>query len=112
MQKGKSKSFARYNASLVVAMAILVHFAFLGIIIKLITNNSNHSAFNMKYNNAFYLPFVIGFMVMTMIYYNNERTDRLLSKHVGKNSPNIINFIKVLSIIFIPVIIGAILSRK
>ncbi len=113
IKKGGSETFSRYNGSLIVSFALIVHFAFLGLIMKLIVRYFNNAFFNIKINKVFFVPFVLGVMVMTIIYYNTNRTKIILNKYSTIVNPTSSgNFLKLLSIIFIPLIIGAILSNK
>lgn len=111
IQKGQSETFSRYNGILLVWLAVIVHLSFIGLIIKKIISRFYGYAFVL--NKGTYLPIIISFLTPIIFYYNRQRTDQILKMYSGQGSPTkASNFIKVLSIIFIPLIIGAILSKK
>ena len=111
IQKGSSQTFARYNGSLIVALALIGHASLVLLSLKKVLSNFFAIEFPAK-NKVVFLPFVILFILLALLYYNSDRTKEVIEKFTSDKDPvRILNFVKVLSIIFVPVIFGVILQK-
>jgi len=106
------KVFARYNGAFIVFFALLVHLVLLGAIFRKFYLHCY--GIDMYINNkAIIALFVIGFMILTCLYYNKKRAERVLSAYSSDLDPvRSGNIVKVVSILFIPLAVAIFLSRK
>ena len=113
IEKGRSLGFSRYNGCLIVAFAVIVHIMFLFSVLKTIFLNWFRDHIG-KVNSGITFLFVFIVFFLIFYYYNNtKKTEKILNRYSGDIYPiRIINYIKIIIIIFLPLIIGIILARK
>lgn len=112
INKGSSTTFASYNAALIVAFTLVVHAMFLFSVFKKIFYNwfKDHTPYISKNITA---PVALLIMAGVFIYYNNIKTEKFLNKYSEKQkSKGICDFIKIMVMIFLPLIITIFLSKK
>jgi hypothetical protein len=113
LQKGKSEAFARGNGSLVAALAIVLHLELIFAITRKILSNYYTISFTRK-EYQFILYALLGIMALSYYWFNSvKRTQRIMDKLVTDRDPTRTgNVIKVIAIIFIPLIISIILAPR
>lgn len=112
IEKGRSLGFSRYNGCLIVGFAVIVHIMFLFSILKTIFLNwfRNHIG---KVNSGITFLFVSIVFCLVFYYYNTKKTEKILNRYYRDLYPTrIINYIKIIIIIFLPLILGIILAGK
>jgi hypothetical protein len=107
------RGYGRYNGTIVVALAILIHILLVFTIVKrLFFHESYFTSFKEWFNNNkfAYLIILALFAFLIFRYYNYERIEKILKKRSSESHPTkAINILKVLLIIFVPIILGAII---
>ena len=112
IKKGSSQAFSRYNGSLMVIAALSVHCGFLYVLTERILRNLI-SFDSFKPGKVYIYCFVIILFIGTISHYNIERTEKVLNRFSAVENPTSVNnWAKFLAIIFLPLIIGAVLSKK
>lgn len=113
IEKGRSLGFSRYNGCLIVGFAVIVHIMFLFSILKIIFLNWFRDYIG-KVNSGITFLFVFIIFGLVFYYYNDtKKTEKILNRYSRDLYPtSIINYIKIIIIIFLPLIIGIILARK
>ena len=112
LEKGKSKGFARYNGALIVGLTVGIHAMLLYSILKTIFLNwfKNHVG---KVNPGILSLFVFSVFGLVFYYYDSKITEKILNRHADAQNPTrAINYVKVISIMFIPLILGIILAKR
>jgi hypothetical protein len=113
IQKEKGEAFARYNGSLIVGLAIFMHICFFAVVLKKVLSHFYEIDFVVLNKGIWLIP-VLFFFTLVFIYYNKERTQKILNNRYSENlnPTRTSNYIKVLCIIFIPLVIIIALSKK
>lgn len=112
MEKGKSKGFARYNGALIVGLTVGIHVMLLYSILKTIFLNwfKNHVG---KVNLGILSLFVFSVFGLAFFYYTSKKTEKILHRYSSDLNPTkTINYLKVISIMFIPLVLGIILAKR
>jgi uncharacterized membrane protein len=113
LQKGKSEAFARGNGSLVAALAVVLHLELLFTLIRKVLSNYYSISFNKK-EYQFILYALLGIFALSYYWFKSvKRTQRIMDKLVTDRDPTRTgNVIKVIAIIFIPLIVIIILAPR
>jgi hypothetical protein len=114
IQKGKSELFSRLNGSLIVGVTLVIHIAFVLSVFRKIFFHGDEG-----YNVGGQTGDIVGKFIVILIfvsaqfYYNIKRAEIILRKHDGSLiAMSTSNIIKVLLLIFAPLIILMRLSIK
>lgn len=112
LEKGKSPGFSRYNGCLIVALALIIHMMFLFAITKSIILHWFEKHF--RKIETWNVPiFVITIFIIVFSYYNKEKSEKILNKFSNYLNPTrTINYMKIMLIMFIPLLIAIILSKN
>ena len=111
-QKNRSDAFSRYNGSLIVAFAMIVHIALILSLYRKIFLPVGEG-YGSGNNKLQLTVIVMSVLLAAYLYYNQKRTEQIIKKYDGNLLPvNAKNVIVLVIIIFIPLIIGMMLSIK
>jgi hypothetical protein len=113
LQKGKSEGFSRWNGSMVAALAVCIHISFVLAVAKWLLSDF----FNIRIPNIDHWIIKIvalGIFGLSSYWFNSkERTQRIIDQlGKGEYATGSNNAIKVIAIIFVPVIFIIILAQK
>lgn len=112
LEKGKSKGFARYNGALIVGLTVIIHIMLLYSILKTIFLNWFKTYVDKGSSGILYL-FVFSVFGLGFLYYNSKKTEKILNRYSDDQNPTkTINYIKVISLMLIPLILGIILAKR
>lgn len=104
---------AKYQASLIVFLAILIHaLLFFSILKRIFIKQFEASNISEWFNEhkAVYILIMIIFIFILYRYYNDKKIEKILNKYSNKpNSTKASNIIKVLLILLVPIILGGII---
>ena len=103
MDHEQGKILSRCNASGVVFIALFLHIALILSILEKVFFNF-YTNLGISVGKGSILFFVILFMVLTFLYYNEKRIDKIMDKYSDKTTYPTIECLKVLLIILIPLI--------
>lgn len=114
LQKAKSQKFARYNGSLIALVTFFFHIFLLLTIIKFF-GNINITIFGLllKENRFLEVGFLVVCLGVAYYFYNDKRIERISNKYVNSGNPTSrINYLKVILLMFVPLILFFVLARK
>jgi hypothetical protein len=113
LQKGKTEGFARSNGSLVAALTIVIHLELIFVIVRKTLSKNYFVSFSTVGYRLFQL-LILGIFALAYYWFNStERTQRIMGKLVTEKDPaRGVNAIKVIALIFVPVITMIILVPK
>ncbi len=111
IQKGKSEAFSILNGRLIVWVAFGIHLGFVFSIFRKVFFQRD-TGYGNKYNSIITI-FIVLLSILISVYYNKKKAEKILAKHNGNLIViNTINTIKILLLIFIPLIILMKLSQR
>lgn len=106
-------STAKFQACLITFFAIFLHVGLLiAILKKVFMKQFESSGISTWFNNnkSIYLLILLLSLFFLYNYYNKERIEKILNKYPDKPKSNkLVGIIKVLAILLIPIILGAII---
>jgi hypothetical protein len=111
IQKGKSDLFSIINGRLIVWFAFIVHVGFIFSVFRKIYFQTGEG-FGYQYNSLI-IFFIFLLSILVNIYYSKKKVEKILVKHNGNLTViNTINTIKVMVLIFVPLVIMMKLSVR
>jgi DMSO reductase anchor subunit len=108
VQKGKGEVFARYNGSLIVSFALIVHLLLLLTVIRFLFYKQGMPTKDQHHINTTLpgLLLIAVIFVLVFKFYNNNRVNKILESYANENNPTkTSNVIKVVLALLIPLII-------
>jgi len=113
LQKGKSEGFARANGSMVAAMTISMHIALLLSVIKMILIKYCDIVLQPKYLWLAHPGLMTIFLIFYFRFSSKKNTELIMDKLATEKDPTRgSNTIKIVALIFVPIIIVFILAPK
>ena len=113
-RRGKSNTFSRYDASLIVFIALLIHITFIVELIKRFFFNV-FASLHLEYlinNKGIEILLFIACIFLIFNFYTENRINKIVDKYSPKKNQPLISGIIVLLIIFIPLISLIIIGWK
>ena len=102
---------SKFYSSAFVILTIFFHAFFLVVILEFLTHFSLNSIFGYPSNKYVFLPLVLFFMwILERIFKRNA--DRIIKRYEGRTLLTIPRGLLILCIVFIPLILTIILSKK
>jgi len=107
------RSYGKFNGVLIVTVTFVLHvFLVLAVLKKIFARQFEQSGIRDLFNDnkSTFIIFIILMGVVISRYYNKNRIERILNRYSGESQPTkTINVIKVVALIIIPIVLGAII---
>jgi len=112
IQKEKSEAFSRWNGGLIVGVTLTIHLVFVASALRSSMFQNDYYTFTRVIGLVLKI-LALPLIILTPLYYDSDRVKVILDKRNGVYLPiNMWNSIKILSLIFIPLIFDLILAKR